>query len=163
MDFHTLLKHQRGESLAQLADRITIGIDPGETTGICTFQGGSLIHCEQLNTKSVPEGASRVAGYLSARFLDTPHRQIVMESYRVYSWKTKTHAWAGLHTPRLIGAIEFIAFCAGYPLLTQGAGEGKAFCTDEKLKEWGMYQVALRHANDSIRHVCHNLLFGADK
>lgn len=162
MNFQDLLKHTRDEAFAESVQDITIvGIDPGETTGICAFQGTELVHSSQLNTKSVPEGAANINQYLEYAGLNLPssRRLIVMEEYRVYSWKTKTHAWAGLHTPRLIGAIEYIAFIRGTKLVVQSAGEGKGFCTDEKLQEWGMYQVAKRHANDAIRHVCHNLLF----
>lgn len=161
MKFQELLAHTRGpEFAAKVADVTIVGIDPGETTGICIFRGTELITGTQLATKEVATGANTVAEFLAGAFETFGGRRlIVMEEYRVYSWKAKTHAWAGLHTPRLIGAIEYIAHVATIPLVVQSAGEGKGFCTDEKLQEWGFYQSARRHANDAVRHVCHNLLF----
>lgn len=166
MKFLDLLLHQRGpEFVEDLRHTFITGIDPGETTGICTFYGARLEHTEQLRTKEVASGAATIADYMSHSFIAIPNEKgevpefVVMEEYRVYAWKTKTHAWAGLHTPRLIGALEYITHERGLPLILQSAGEGKGFCTDEKLTEWGMYQTAKRHANDSIRHVCHALLF----
>lgn len=156
MTFHDLLVAQRGPSFPETVLGLrTVGIDPGETTGICVFEGIQLLHSDQLPTGEVPKGAARITSFL----LSWKCNMAVMEEYRVYAWKTRQHANASLHTPRLIGAMEYILSLHGVYLITQGAGEGKGFCTDEKLKEWGFYQTGRRHANDAIRHVCHALLF----
>ena len=160
MKFLDLLVHTRDADFAEsIKDIVIVGIDPGETTGICTFQGTKLIDAQQLLTKSVPEGAVMVNNYMEGAFICATRTLVVMEEYRVYAWKTKSHAWAGLHTPRLIGALEYMLHCMNTKLVVQTAGEGKGFVTNEKLQEWSYYQSAKRHANDAIRHVCHNLLF----
>ena len=84
---------------------------------------------------------------------------IVYENYKVYSWKTENHAWAGLHTPQLIGCIETLARLYDIPTYTQMAQQAKHFCTDTKLKEWGLYNPGMRHAMDAVRHACYYLLF----
>jgi len=133
-----------------------IGIDPGQTTGVSVWEGTHLIRADQLHTKEMPDAAVHMEEFIA---LWNP-THIVMEAYRIYSWKTKQHAGSDVHTLRLIGAIQYIAHLRGIPVIFQGAGQGKGFCTDEKLKEWGFYQTAFRHANDAIRHVAHYLLFG---
>lgn len=135
-----------------------VGLDPGETTGACVFDGTSLVKAEQLKTKSMPEAAIIVQEFLNSQMPDL----IVMEEYRVYAWKASSHSGSSVHTLRLIGAIQYIAHIMNIPIVFQSAGEGKGFCTDEKLKDWGFYQVAKRHANDAIRHVTHYQLFGKE-
>lgn len=163
MDFETLYNHTRGLGFAERVKNITIvGIDPGETTGICTFRGINLVDARQLITKDIPRGGMAIQQYLRSQNIMPDKNSldfIVMEEYRVYAWKAKMHSWGGLHTPRLIGAIEYIAYMEDTPVIFQGAGEGKGFCTDEKLQEWGFHQTSHRHANDAVRHVTHNLLF----
>jgi hypothetical protein len=135
-----------------------LGLDPGETTGACVFEGSKLLKVLQLPTKTVPSG-----GQLARQFIEEWEPDVVvMEMYRVYSWKTDDHAWHNLHTPRLIGAIEYICACCYEPevkLAQQTAQQAKGFCTDEKLKAWGVYQEGRPHARDAIRHACYYLLF----
>lgn len=139
-----------------------IGIDPGETTGVCCFDDHKLVDARQLPTGLMPMAARTVREYIKEySSLSNTQRtvHIVMESYRVYSWKADEHAWAGLHTPRLIGAIELVCSDLGLSLKTQSAQQGKGFCTDDKLMAWGIYQEGARHARDAIRHACYYLLF----
>jgi hypothetical protein len=109
----------------------------------------------------MPTAAVTVRNYI----LDRGHRDfgkidaVVMEDYKVYSWKTKDHAFAGLHTPRLIGALELVCFDLGIPLYKQMAVQAKGFCTDDKLQAWGLWQEGMRHARDAIRHALYYLLF----
>jgi len=140
---------------------LTIGIDPGETTGLAIFRGIVLAETLQLSTPLMPTAAQ----YLS-RWIDSwcnnkdIFTTLVMEDYRVYKWKTDSHAWAELHTPQLIGAIRFWALLKDYRLKLQTAQIGKGFCTDDRLQEWGFYQRGARHSRDAIRHACHWLMFG---
>ena len=119
------------------------------------MSSGRLHNKGQLNTSDVADGARAIDDLISLASPDI----IVMESYRVYAWKAKTHAWAGLHTPRLIGGVEVIANLRRIPLVQQSAHEAKTFCTDEKLEEWNLWQTGMRHANDAIRHACYAFLF----
>lgn len=86
---------------------------------------------------------------------------VVFEDYKVYGWKTDQHAWSGLHTPRLIGALEtLLGVVHGIPFHKQMAHVAKGFCTDEKLTQWGYYAKGQRHARDAVRHACYYILFG---
>lgn len=148
------------EALARSGKRPRVlALDPGETTGACVFQGSDLLNYTQLITKSVPEGAATVKGYIIAWQPEV----VVMESYRIYSWKTKDHTWASLHTPRLIGAIEYVCYDMELAIKQQSAQQGKGFCTDDKLHEWGLYKEGQKHARDAIRHACYYLLFDVAK
>ena len=135
-----------------------VGIDPGETTGVAIFLDSTFVSCEQLKTKEMPLAAATMEQYLRYNKPDV----IVMEAYRIYNWKTRSHANSDVHTLRLIGAIQYIAFLMEVPVVFQGAGEGKGFCTNEKLEEWGFYSAAKRHAMDALRHICHYLLFNKE-
>ena len=129
--------------------------DPGETTGVAFFTGGYVIFANQFDTKNrnhFPNQFTR----LIERF--APNR-VLIEDYRVYSWKRDQHSWAELHTPKLIGHMEAACVTCSIPYSMQMAQQAKGFCTDEKLKEWGLYAPSLRHARDAIRHGCYYLLF----
>jgi len=67
-------------------------------------------------------------------------------------------------TTRVIGCIETLCIVNGiHDITKQPAHIAKSFCTDKKLKDWGFYQKAHRHANDAIRHGAYYLLFGPIK
>jgi hypothetical protein len=150
-------------------------LDPGETTGMAIFRGPDfrLLLCGQLDTaeldcgvKALQELLLRVAsiptsGVGTGTETDPPKLgiHVVIEDYKVYGWKTEQHTWAELHTPKLIGA--FVAICTMYnlPYSMQMAVQAKQFCTDDKLKAWGLYKPGLRHARDAIRHGIYFTLF----
>jgi len=136
-----------------------MGLDPGQTTGACVFSGSSLLDACQLPTSLMPYAPGFVRDYIS---LWTPD-VIIMEDYRIYSWKSDEHKWAGLHTPQLIGAIRYMCWNEGRELHLQMAQQGKAFVTDDRLKEWDLYRKGERHARDAMRHACHYLLFKVAK
>jgi hypothetical protein len=148
----TLLQH----SLRDCKVRI-VGIDPGECTGICCFEGPRLLDASQLKTKTPDDGAAQIAEYL----VKYQPQAIVIESYRVYAWKTKDHAWNSMHTSQLIGAIKYLCSLKDPPILVieQTAQIAKGFCTDDKLKAWDLYQKGQRHSRDAIRHAIYYLLF----
>jgi len=133
-----------------------LGVDPGETTGVAFFQGVQLGAYGQLATKLFPTAPVILCDFIRKMAPDI----VVIEDYRVYKWKTDSHAWAALHTPKMIGVVEYYCHINGIPLVLQSAQVGKGFCTDERLKEWGFYQTSQRHANDAIRHACQYLMFG---
>lgn len=149
------------------ADARMICLDPGETTGWAIFVGTVLRASGQLDTKSFP-GCARVMKdffYIQAGLGDHEYPfHVVMEDYKVYSWKSQSHSWSGVHTLRLIGAIQAILELQFsrhqvQGLTWQSAQQGKAFCTDPKLQAWGFYKEGERHARDAIRHGCNYLLF----
>ena len=132
--------------------------DPGETTGFAVFKGDTLDEAEQMRTKDLVDSAILIDGLINKRLMGNV--RVVIEDYRVYSWKTESHAWENLHTAKLIGVIVACCGLHGVPYHMQMAQQTKGFCTDSKLKQWGMYQVGKSHARDAIRHGCYYLLFG---
>ncbi|MEM3041551.1 MAG: hypothetical protein QXG97_05965, partial [Nitrososphaerota archaeon] len=131
-----------------------VGIDPGETAGLCLFQGPTLCKATQVKG-DVPQQAGILCSFLR----ETRPCVVVMEDYRVYPWRAKQHTWNSLHTPRLIGAIEYVCYVLNLRLRRQTAQQAKGFCTDEKLRSWGLWVEGQKHARDAIRHVVYHLLF----
>jgi len=134
--------------------------DPGETTGWSLWEDGHLEQCGQLDTDDVPQAALLLADFFDVYNFVHEHKYqcyVVIEEYRIYSWKTESHAWKDIHTIRLIGAIEAILAMRGLEDRYQmcGAGLAKTFATDEMLKSWGFWKPNRRHARDAIRHGCY--------
>lgn len=152
--FITQVLKQRGQTSAVKV----VGLDPGETTGVCVFTGVSMTTVGQISTGQMPLAASRLREFILGHDPDV----VVIEDYRVYKWKADQHAWAELHTPKLIGALHYICHIMKIPVVFQSAQVGKGFCTDDRLKEWGFYQISQRHGNDAVRHAAHWLMFGKD-
>jgi hypothetical protein len=157
MLFAELLVRHKKENLPPYN---VLGIDPGGTTGLSLYIGEELgrgtVKQAQMHTSDVYRDAMQLWMYLKA----AKPKIVVCEDYRVYGWKTQQHAWADLHTPRLIGALEFMCSSMKVPVVKQGAQLAKQFCTDDKLKEWGLYERGERHSRDATRHLCFYLLFG---
>jgi hypothetical protein len=142
-----------------------LAFDPGETTGAANFLGPELKEALQIPTGLMPTAAVNVRTWIN-RYLDETGFKpdaIVIEDYRVYSWKAEDHSWQNMHTCRLIGAIELICHDMNVPLHKQSAQNAKGFCTDDKLKAWGFWQAGERHARDAIRHAIFHLLFTVAK
>ena len=134
-----------------------LSFDPGQTTGWVYFEGTTLVKAGQLKTRDLEEGIQAVSELIREYMPD----EIVLEDYRVYSWKAKEHSFSELHTPKLIGSMYAIAHALGIPVTKQPAHIAKRFCTDKKLQQWGFYISGQRHARDAIRHACYYILFGS--
>jgi hypothetical protein len=81
---------------------------------------------------------------------DTP--KVVIEDYRVYSWKSDDHKLSDVFTVKVLGIFELVASFYGYPKQLNLAHLAKKFCTDQKLQDWGFWMPAMKHARDAIRH-----------
>lgn len=141
------------------ADLKVVAFDPGETTGACTFVGGELVDFRQIDTKDVAEGACRLKHYIQS----AEPQILVYETYHVYEWKKDEHVWANLHTPRLIGALQYLCYDRGedlgpLPVIGQSAQLAKGFATDENLEAWGFWKPGMKHARDAIRHAAYYIL-----
>jgi len=139
-----------------------IGLDPGETTGYAYWNPiDATFTLRQLKTKSPEEGYNAILQEIKTD-VDPVYRyelEIVCEDYRIYGWKADTHAWAGLHTPQLIGAIRIMAMLNKWPIHFQMAQEAKSWATDDQLKSWGLYDPGQRHARDASRHIIRHMFF----
>lgn len=172
IDFYSRMKGR--PELSKLPD--VIGLDPGETTGVCLFDNKRFLNKHptispssvrtpsisqfQKNTSIIEWGVDAYNELIADELRDTV---VVIESYRIYSWRTKQHTWAPLLTPRLIGCAETLCRLKGVPLVQQSAQVGKGFVTDDRLKAWGLYIPGKPHAMDATRHVCQFLLFSEFK
>lgn len=134
--------------------RIVVVFDPGETVGWAVFDGCSLLKAGQEAADA--KGRLRFVRYLIESW--NP-KAVVAEDYIVYAHKALSHSWSPLDTAKLVGAIEMACVIHDVPLYLQTASTGKAFCTDAKLRNWGMYQPGKVHATDAVRHGAHFLLF----
>ena len=135
-------------------NRKMLVLDPGETTGLAVFSAARLVFENQFDTKN-----RRLFPNQFAKLVEFAKPDIVLfEDYRVYSWRRDQHAWAELHTPKLIGQIEALCIIRNIPFATQMAVQAKQFCTDERLKDWDLYISGRKHSRDAIRHGCHYLL-----
>ncbi len=160
MDFPTLAYHARkNKGLPQIAGRhITLVFDPGHTTGYAVFEGYDLVRHGEIRTEPIEEAIANLTELYGQIDADT----IVVENYRIYKWRAQHHAGSEVLTTRVIGVIETLSMQSNiWPIVKQPAHIAKGFCTNKKLKEWGYYKVAAKHANDAIRHGCYYLAFGA--
>jgi len=156
--------HKQGKGLPHMLERTIIGIDPGETTGLCVSNPTDqpfTIHMAQLPTQDRNTGGDLLFGTIKA-LAKRIHPIIVCEDYRVYSSKTDAHAWAGLHTAKLIGQIERWAYQEGIPCVYPMAAEAKSWADDANLKRWDLYEAGAKHARDASRHVITRAFFGKD-
>lgn len=146
---------------ALVLDGYTLCLDPGETTGWSLWDGPEMAECGQWATPSPDILADAIFALDAVYRLD----RIVYEEYRVRGNKYKEHVGSEVVTIQHIGAIKVVASESNIdvPVFKQGAGIAKNFATDTKLRRWGLYQVGMRHANDSIRHGVYWILFASGK
>lgn len=152
--FDILLAKVRKSTLDWVPPSRLLSLDPGETTGWAMYEDGKLADAGQLDTKP-----DRFIHTVPEFMVDMLPTHIVMENYKVYGHKLTDHSWSALHTPQLIGSIKMLANMSNIGVSLQMASQAKGFCTDDKLKKWGMYVKNLKHARDAVRHGCYFLLF----
>lgn len=133
-----------------------LALDPGHTTGWCAFIGYELIDCGEIDTSDLKLATKNIQALIDK--ID-PH-EVVYESYRIYKWKAKHHIGSENLTSQVIGCIKTICTIHTVEWTDQPPHIAKGFCTDKKLKEWGLWQSGQKHARDAIRHACYYILFG---
>ena len=134
---------------------VLIAVDPGETTGYAVFIDTRLDHYAQVSADDI-WGAAK---WLETFIKKYNPKVVVVEDYRVYSWRAKQHTWSDLFNPRLIGGREVLFGMHDVPLIKQQPQVAKGFCTDDKLKSWGFWMKGQPHVRDAIRHGCYYILF----
>lgn len=146
---------QKSPKSPTLSNTKILGLDPGGTTGYAyvNYTPGST---QLIDAGQFPSTFSSLDHLFGEYIPDI----VVIESYKLYPWKAKEQAWSGLQTPRYIGAIEYVLWKLEHWIAFQSAGQGKSFASNDKLREWGLYQTGEVHANDAVRHVCQYLIFG---
>jgi hypothetical protein len=122
-----------------------IALDPGGTTGVASVESELdpwTIEARQFSG----DHHLQLLCYLSVSAPQT----IVCESF----YHTANEA-ARLSSSEMIGIVKAYSQGADVPVVWQAPATGKAFWTDDKLKDHGLYVVGLRHARDAIRHYAH--------
>lgn len=134
--------------------------DPGETTGYSVFRRNSeqTFLCEQGQLTTWPIELSVMNFTESFRRFQLT--KVGFESYHIYNWKLNQHSFQEVPTLQIIGCLKTLCIQKMLPYESQNAQTGKGFCTDDKLKYWGIYDPSQKHARDATRHACHYLLFG---
>jgi hypothetical protein len=155
MNFLELLERSKTDPDTIFSGRF-MTFDPGETTGWSLWERTRLADFGQLKTYPIETGVNPLQTLLFNR---SPTR-VVYESYHIYSWKTDDHTNSDVPALQVVGMLRTLCYQASIPVSSQTAQVAKQFCTDEKLKEWGIYQPGMRHARDAIRHGAYFLLFG---
>jgi hypothetical protein len=134
-------------------------LDPGETTGWAYIGvSGNTLAWQCGQRKTWPEAtAVNAFNHLFNTYLPT---FLVFESYHIYDWKSDEHKWSAVHTVQVIGSIWTYCRQMNIPYHQQSAQNAKGFWTDDKLKQFGVYDKGLRHGRDAMRHALHYLCFG---
>jgi hypothetical protein len=157
--FHELATTIRRAQKSDFQGRV-LAFDPGETTGWAVFNRTpdttELIDAGQATTWPLRVGVENFIT-LFQQFRPTI---IVYESYHIYSWKANQHKNSEVATIQVVGCLQTLAIQRILPYTAQTAQVGKAFCNDQKLKDWGLWVPGLKHARDACRHACYYILFG---
>lgn len=76
---------------------------------------------------------------------------IISEAFRLYQHKANSKTNSGFPEVEKIGVIRLYCQLYKIPHKEYMAAQSKGYSTDELLVHLGMFQKALRHANDAIR------------
>lgn len=147
-------KVQRG----RVAPTRLLALDPGGETGWTLFTNGNI---DKVGQTPGYDHKTEVIDWESMEtLLDSINpTHIVCENYKIYAHKLDQHTFSSVPTLRIIGMIDFWAWKNKVPIEYQMAQQAKGFCTDDKLKKWGLWQKGMRHSRDAIRHACYYLVF----
>jgi hypothetical protein len=132
-----------------------LSIDPGGTTGYCygKYHDGKLIlepHQERMSLTGMHD---MLMG--STRFSE----HIIYESFE---YRNRSPAGLDLTPVKIIGIIELVQENSTMQrFYKQTAAMGKAFWTDEKIKEKGLWVKGLKHGMDAMRHLLYWCSFSA--
>src|SRR5688572_24093429 len=106
---------------------VSVGFDPGHTTGIAAVHNFELVWARQLETDRVDNtwiNVRDVFDELTATY-HVPSIQIACEDYKVYDWKADSHSWSKVHTIKVVGLIQFLAYSYGIPVKMRMASAAK--------------------------------------
>lgn len=162
-------------------DGVVLSLDPGETTGWAVFDKKVLKACGQFPSASITQAWNHCVTLImrhkfvvndsalkccdsdSAAHNNTPwfppikaggraDFSMVIEDYRVYSFKANDHKFSSVYTVKVLAVYELLAAMYNIPVKLTLAHPAKKFVTDNKLRAWGFWQTGERHARDAIRH-----------
>lgn len=143
----------------------TISLDPGESTGWATWEGGKLVDCgtdplwhvvDAITVTSTPpeDYLPNLQPQLHLVAAFKGWDEIVCEDWAIYPWVAREGGldYDSCRTARGIGAVELVCRCTGKPITLQPASikdEAEA-AGAEQLFDTPLHEN--RHANDAKRH-----------
>ena len=137
-----------------------IAIDPGVTTGICTAR----LKADYLFVTPNQVKATLAQMYTILNdFIGVGSTQTHV-IYEDFEYRNQARAGLDLTPVKIIGVIQLIQECnrTGSTIFyRQTAAMGKAYYSDDKLKELGIYKKGVPHGMDATRHLMHWLEFRA--
>ena len=119
---------------------IIVGIDPGDTTGMFTYNTNTLSHTAQHHT-DIDQLLARIRNF-------TTWSEVFIGMERFHISERTVRSTRQPKVLDVIGAVKAL----GVPIIEQNASDAKHIGTDEVLKSIGWYTPRLRHANDAARH-----------
>jgi hypothetical protein len=135
---------------------VALALDPGRTTGyVIAIHDNVLklyVNEDQLSLMQLEQ--------LLASLMANSNLHIIYEDFE---YRNMARTGLDLTPVKLIGIIEFYRekyepFVYFYK---QSAATGKAFWSDDKLKQAGAYKVGKKHGRDATRHLLQWAKFGA--
>lgn len=161
--FLSSVHRQHPPSNPDVINQPALFLDPGETTGVCEFDGDVTMRVYQKVTKDIGSSydwlENKLIGGYDYGSVALKFQHMRYEDYRVYEWKAADHAWSPVHTIRWIGAIEVAAHKTSVPASCIMATHAKGFWTDEKLNLFDLNPKGLKHGRDALRHALYYLCF----
>ena len=133
-----------------------LAVDPGGCTGMALYEAGDLDEHFEAWSEPDPMGAIDRARMEIVSGLDV----LVVEEFRITAG-TGRKTRAGSNTAiEIIGALRWIAFKRGVPIVEQAPADAMGFATNDKLKRLGWYTPGPDHARDATRHLVLYLVKG---
>jgi hypothetical protein len=140
-----------------------IGIDPGETTGVCIWDEDTDKY--YMNQVVTDDGRNY---YWFLTWLDREIERrygpkwLVVEKFEFR--QSDRHRDKISYVPaEVIGALKYTHARQwtnlNVILVMQGASQGKGFWDDDKIRKLGLWKPGERHAMDALRHVLHYRTF----
>lgn len=120
-----------------------VALDPGGTTGVCIVQSAEYPWALKAMQIGPHEHHS---GLLKLLTLWKPDL-IICESF-----ENRSHDAAWLVSAQYEGVVKAYCGLANSKLVLQNASTGKAFWSDGKLRQHGLYVPRMTHARDAVRH-----------
>lgn len=130
---------------------VILSIDPGGTTGYAIGEviDNSFRFVDCGEAKLSPADLFGLCECLGPLY-------VVAESFEFRQQKHRIV----LDSRNLLGVLELWTTLRNRHFCTQSAATGKAYFTDDKLKQGNVYKIGAQHARDATRHLLHFVTFG---
>jgi hypothetical protein len=149
--------------------KVIIAIDPGGTTGIawCTLgPDGPIWGREEIGPCTDDAELALVLRYITdvtryaEPFNNRPDQVVVICERFEFRLDERSRTKIDYTAAEVIGALRIWAHERPYVrLVMTGAGLGKGFWSDDKIKTLGLWVPGQRHATDALRHLLRYRLF----